>query len=121
MSKCRDELLVKKMNNDVYSLRREVINIIYRAKRLVPSLPRIEVRVCDNSERYSAFAVMGQCKIFVSENYVAALRTVYHEILHAVYRVPHVDGCPLMGPVYCEIGEEEADKLFVMYARKYQR
>jgi hypothetical protein len=55
---------------------------------------------------------MGQCKIFVSENYVASLRTVYHEILHAVYRVPHISGCPLMGPVHCEISEEEADRLF---------
>jgi hypothetical protein len=34
-----------KMNDDVYSLRRKVINMIYEVKNHIKDLPRVEVRI----------------------------------------------------------------------------
>lgn len=116
----RNTMQNKRMNNDVYKLRRQVINIIYRVKRLVPDLPRIEVRVCEDHEKYAGVAIMGKRQIFISESFVASVPVVLHEILHAVYGQEHVEGCPLMDRYCASTDERIAFDLFVMYARRYQ-
>lgn len=42
-------LINKEMNNKTYDQRRKVISLIYRAKKLVPSLPRIAVHRSTNT------------------------------------------------------------------------
>lgn len=83
-------LLCKKMNSDVYKLRRRVIDLIYEIKELV-DLPRVEVRITDNHESILGQGTKGQFRgrswIWISERAIKAsefdLRTiVYHEVLH---------------------------------------
>lgn len=110
----------KKMSPEVYKLRREIIELIYEAKRLVPNLPRITVRVTDNnSSGVLGCARMGGNIIWISEGYVASRATVFHEILHAVYGQAHVVGCPLMAThINPELDKATCDKLFIKYAGK---
>lgn len=107
----------KKMSPQVYSLRRKVIELIYEANKLI-QLPRIEVRVCEPHLTIAGVARMGQRIIWINENYVASKAVVFHEILHAVYSVEHVNDCPLMGPVLSKtISDEQCNQLFLKYAK----
>jgi hypothetical protein len=108
-----------KMNSDVYAKRREVIVLIHEAKRLLPiELPRITVRIAENHARILGCARPGECVMWITERSVASKQTVFHEILHAVFRQPHVTGCPLMHPSnkFKSATSAELDRLFVQYA-----
>jgi Fe-S oxidoreductase len=106
----------KEMNQDVYKLRREVINLIYEAKRLAGNLPRIEVRVTEDKGKTLGCAAMGGRVIWITESFVASRATVFHEILHAVKAQPHVVGCPLMAShINPNLERETCDRLFVGY------
>ncbi len=43
----------KEMSPAVFAKRREIIALIHQAKKLVPSLPRITVRVTENHDQVS--------------------------------------------------------------------
>lgn len=108
---------VKVLKNDdrVFALRREVIDIIYKLKKINPDLPRIQVRIVDTSEYgklpYSdeesqvlGVAWLGNNAIFIDSDRAIKgghkiIYVVVHEIIHAVYKVNHV-----------------ADKSDIMYA-----
>ena len=108
----------KTMNKDTYKIRRQVIELIYQAKRLVPELPRIEVRIAENSKRTLGVGRMGQRIIWITERSAADKSTVFHEILHAVYSTEHVEGCPLMDAVeQPKVSDHIYDELFQAYAR----
>lgn len=107
----------KEMSPEVYALRRKVIDLIYEAKKLVPSLPRIEVRVTENNSKYLGVGRMCGNIIWISERSVASRSVVFHEILHAVFATEHVKGCPLMDPVSQRISDKECDRLFIEYSR----
>jgi hypothetical protein len=47
MKKKSKQLKNKDMNNEVYALRRRVMNFIYEARELA-ELPRVEVRITDS-------------------------------------------------------------------------
>lgn len=111
------QLKNKTMSPQVYELRRKVIALIYEAKKLVPSLPRIEVRVTDNHETFLGMGRMGKRIIWITERSVASRSVVFHEILHAAYAIDHVLDCPLMGPIDKAISKDECDKLFIKYAK----
>lgn len=109
-----------KMNDEVYKLRRKVIDHIYEAKAMVPSLPRIEVRIteCEHREILGC-ARMKDCVIWIPKTSIARddLRaTVLHEVLHAAYGIPHISGCPLMGASSSKTTKVQEDGLFVKYA-----
>ena len=118
-----DKFIVKnlKMNDEVYKLRRMVMDFVYRAKKLTENeLPRITVRISEisvpeliktdvnfstNSNaqiRILGVATMGNCEIWISEGTIKNgydLQWVtYHEILHAAYGIPHIPESPLMKP-----------------------
>ena len=88
------------MNEDTYKLRRKVINIIYQAKKLIPELPRVEVRISD----INGFSGLGWLNTNViridarhtnmSEHKLKKL--VYHEIGHSVLGLEHDDNCFIM-------------------------
>jgi uncharacterized protein YjaZ len=120
-SRFQSRILVnKRMNNDVYALRRQVIDLIYEAKRLVGgNLPRVDVRVTEDKGRTMGCAAMGQCIIWITESFVASRSTVFHEILHAVKAQPHVVGCPLMAShISPNLEKETCDRLFLAYMGK---
>ena len=111
----------KKMNNNVYSLRRKVIKLIYDANKLI-KLPRISVRICDDHEKILGVARMKENIIWITENSVASRSVVFHEILHAVFGQNHVRNCQLMDvSIDPKLNKKIVDRLFIKYAKKYER
>ena len=93
-----------KMNDEVYKLRRQVINLIYEVKKEFLSFPRIEVRIGEaRNHNVLGVAKLSKKQIWITKRAVDmsqdALRNiVYHEIVHAVTGFGHDDKCPLMKP-----------------------
>ena len=94
-----------KMNDSVYKLRRQVINLIYEAKKGGVNLPRIEVRVGEQSsakhKNVLGCAKMSSNQMWITKDAIDLgsdiLRNiVFHEIAHAVYGTQHDESCPLM-------------------------
>lgn len=117
------KMVIRKMDNDTYRLRRAAMKHIYEAKALVPSLPRINIRITDAINCITlGSAHMGSNSVSITadavENGWNLKRIVYHEILHGVYSIGHVDGCPLMDPYTDkkEYDSDELDRLFKQYA-----
>lgn len=115
-----------KMNNDVYKIRRKVIDIIYHAKELA-DLPYILVRITDKHDRIIGQASMKDYIIWIPVDTVEGNNndlqmTVYHELLHTVYKVPHIKGCPLMDAIKSDkkLRKIDMDDLFVQYTIKYK-
>jgi hypothetical protein len=100
-----------------------VMEFIYEAKDLVPTLPRIDVRITD-CDRHNVLgtARMNDCIVWIPASTLKmskndARQIVFHEILHAAYGVEHVDSCPLMGPYFKKMTKSQAEKLFVKYVK----
>lgn len=116
-----------KMNDEVYKLRRAVIDFIYEAKTHV-QLPRIEVRITEphkgSHSNVLGLAYLSQNVIYIPSNLIenGRLKTYFrevvaHEIVHAVTGFAHDSKCPLMSP---SIGrkpmtDEELWKHFTKY------
>lgn len=112
----------RKMNNGTYNLRREVMTYVYEAKNLLKGkMPRISVRITDSDcPDILGVAYMGGNSIFIPANTSqrADLRTVvFHEILHAVFSVEHVKGCPLMDAIHTPLTQAKAARIFKSYAK----
>jgi hypothetical protein len=88
----------KRMSDEVYKMRREIIDIIYRVKKLVPNMPRISVRVADNDDEVLGCATMRGQEMWITERSTSDLAVVLHEILHAWKGIEHDDNCKLMHP-----------------------
>jgi len=118
-----NNLTHKTMSPEVYQLRRRVIALIYEAQKLIPSLPRIMVRITENDPKILALATYNKNYIEISERAITCsdldLRTiVYHELVHTVFGIGHIEQCPLMRPVHQPLSKEEAQRLFLYYAQK---
>ena len=115
----------RKMNSDTYSLRREVMAHVYEAKRLVPSLPRVNVRITDLIDKHGTelgrATMGGPCTVWIPASTVARedLRhVVFHEILHAAYGVKHDSTCPLMAPRVSRTTEAVQNARFLYHANR---
>jgi hypothetical protein len=89
-----------KMNEDTYALRRNVMDVIYQAKKLV-DIPRIEVRIVDTRPCNMGYAYLGKNIIHIGKKYAVnkgntLTSLVLHEIVHAVKSLGHDETCPLM-------------------------
>ena len=92
------------MNDSVYKLRRQVIDLIYEAKRGGVNLPRIAVRVGEQTAKHKnvlGCAKMSNNQMWITKDAIDlgsdTLRNiVFHEIAHAVYGTEHDEKCPLM-------------------------
>ena len=95
-----------KMNDDTYTLRRLVMDVIYEAKKVV-DLPRIDVRITEahkgSHSNILGLAYLNANVIYIPSNLIenGQLKSyfkevVLHEILHAVLGVEHDEKCPLM-------------------------
>lgn len=109
----------KTMDNNVYKLRRKVIEFIHEAKVIYPDLPRITVRIAENDRNIAAVGRMGKNIIWITENFVANRGVVFHEICHAVFSQNHVKGCPLMSGdgSSIKLSKDQAYNLFKKYAK----
>ena len=91
-----------KMDNEVYKLRRKVINLIYELKNEGLNLPRVDVRVgeaidCNDlgvARLNDNIIWITKKAINESENYLR--NVVYHELIHTIYGCRHNEKCPLM-------------------------
>lgn len=109
------------MDDSVYALRRQVIDIIYAANRRLPArLPRLEVRVVDGGDcNVAGYAVMGGNVVHIPKatfGRPCLLQVVLHEVLHAVLSVSHDEDCRLMSSHIDEgLSDEDAWELFLGY------
>jgi len=93
-----------KMNDEVYKLRRQVIELIYEAKRGGVRLPRIEVRIGEQKAKYKnvlGIATMNGNQMWITKDAIdlgldVLRNVVFHEIGHAVFNLEHNNKCPLM-------------------------
>ena len=115
-----------KMNDAVYKLRRQVIDLIYEAKRGGVNLPRIAVRIGEQTAKHKN--VLGCAKISGNQMWITkdaidlgsdTLRNVvFHEIAHAVYGTQHDESCPLMS---AEVGTILNKEDCLKHLLKYQQ
>lgn len=118
---------VKRMNDSVYTERRQVMDFVYEAKNMLRSvgfdLPRINVRISDkcgcDHQNVLGLADLGMRNIYIHDttlNKPYLRQVVLHEIVHAVTGFVHDEKCPLMHPVV-QIGTSQAiiDKAFISY------
>jgi len=110
-----------RMDDSVYLLRRQVIEVIYAANsRLSVRLPRLEVRVVDGGDcQVLGYAVMGGKVVHIPKDTFGRpclLQVVLHEILHAVLSTEHDEDCRLMSAyVDHTLTDDEAWELFLGY------
>ncbi|MFT5851572.1 MAG: hypothetical protein ACI87J_001545 [Colwellia sp.] len=89
----------KAMNSNTYALRKKVMNIVYQANELVPGLPRINVRITDDSDTIMGVGNSKTCTIWLTESTINSKRLkeiIFHEIVHAAFGLGHFEGCKLM-------------------------
>jgi hypothetical protein len=97
------------MNGDTYALRKNVMDVIYRAKKLV-DIPRIEVRIVETRPCNMGYAYLGKNIIHIGTKYASKQGNmldslVLHEIVHAVKAAKHDEKCPLMMANYKEFSD----------------
>ena len=105
----RDNMKTKKiknfkMNDEVYKLRRQVIELIYEAKRGGINLPRIAVRIGEQKAKHKnvlGVATMNGNQMWITKDAIdlgldVLRNVVFHEIGHAVFNLEHNNKCPLM-------------------------
>jgi predicted metal-dependent hydrolase len=111
------------MNGHVFALRRKVIALVYEANRLVPNLPRVEVRIVENegntlgvaSLKTKHISIMANC---VADNDEILRHVVFHELVHTLFGVRHDETCPLMKAlVSIPCSKQEAHAIFKQYAK----
>lgn len=113
-----------KMSDSTYKEKRQVMKIIYNAKKYSPSLPRIEVKIGKAKGNYLGFGRLGENQIWIDVkkiNKSQLVQVVLHEILHAVFATPHKDTCKLMAPTVQKITEKKAWEIFRQYIDKYKQ
>jgi hypothetical protein len=87
--------------DDRYLLRRKVMDVLYLIKANGFNIPRVEVRICDSMDA-TAYAYLGKNIVHVNRQYMTEkheymfVQIVLHEVVHAVFGVGEVVGCPLM-------------------------
>lgn len=135
MPKARNKRTMKgfeqmRMNDQVYALRRKVIEIIYQANDKLrdaglPKLPRQTVRIVDSKEHtyVAGYAWMGQDIVHIMQDTCrkdALLHVVLHELCHSVLAVRHDEECPLMASClpHCAVSEDKLWDTFIDYFRK---
>ena len=105
----RDNMKTKKiknfkMNDEVYKLRRQVIELIYEAKRGGINLPTIAARIGEQKAKHKnvlGVATMNGNQMWITKDAIdlgldVLRNVVFHEIGHAVFNLEHNNKCPLM-------------------------
>lgn len=120
------------MDEKVYQLRRQVMNIIYEARELLDfTMPRIQIRITEAASAKHretlGMASMGECEIWIPATTIddgeKILRhVVYHELCHAIWGIDHDKNCKLMTAfVEKPCTKNECHKIFKSYAKQYKK
>lgn len=121
---------IKRMGESVYAERRQVMDFVYEAKRMLRNvgcdLPRINVRISDKCgckhTHVLGLADVGERNIYIHDCTLKKpylRQVVLHEIVHAVTGFAHNEKCPLMHPiVQPKASKESIDKAFISYFTK---
>ena len=108
-----------KMDQDVYQMRRKVMDVIYEVKKNGYKLPRVEVRIVEEGqENIMGYAYLNQNIVHIKREWINSESTtdfigfdtgstnedrlthlVLHEIVHAVTGFHHEEKCYLMNPI----------------------
>lgn len=113
---------VMQMDNEVYQLRRRVINCIHEAKNLV-DLPRIDVRIVDGGKPTDAIGyawhnsnIVHMSKRWCTMSHDELYMVVLHELVHAVVGFHHDENCYLMKATFTDANNIKlAEKRFQTY------
>ena len=113
---------LNKMNSDTYSIRRNVIDVLYEIKRRGYDIPRIEVRiVSEGDDNVGGYAYLKANIVHISEecakmkNKDILTHLVLHEVVHAVTGFRHDDNCVLMNP--CIPTDVDINKTWEAFAK----
>lgn len=117
---------IKKMSDETYAQRRQVMNFIYEAKNLLRSkgvdMPRINIRITEThncTSNYAGMATLGARDIYIPTrtlNKAYLKQVVYHELVHAITGFMHDEKCKLMHQYIQEdITPEQLDERFLSY------
>ena len=117
------ELRNLEMNEDTYKLRRQVMAEIYEAKKLVPDMPRISVRITESDPKILGMARYDTNEIWITKKAIEEANfdtrgVVFHEILHTVYGINHDESCPLMKPHHKRLPKHVVDERFLYWVNK---
>ena len=115
-----------KMTPELYTLRRVVIDEIYRIKNTYTKLPRIDVRIVNPvGGTHCGYAWLSSNIIHINSKWVGSKQIpeiVAHEIVHAVTGFRHDDKCPLMSPC-CNsnaLSHTKVDECLEKYLAEYK-
>ena len=115
-----------KMDKDVYALRRQVINILYEVKKVIPTFPRIDVRIgkvkCGDGTLGVGKAnqnIIWITKDCINRGTDFLRNTVLHELVHTVYGFGHDKKWPLMeASAKHTLPKEAVFKIFLAYHKR---
>ena len=116
-----------KMDKDVYALRRQVINILYDVKKMIPNFPRIDVRIGKDKCGDGTLGTgrPNQNIIWITKDCINRgtdflMNTVLHELVHTVYGFGHDERCPLMESyAKTTLPKISAFKIFKAYHKRF--
>jgi len=115
----------KKMNNDVYKLRRNVMEFIYEAKSLYPQLPRINVRItnnpndsCEKRNVVGVASMNSNVIVWIPEKSLKYPKNVlreivFHEILHTAFGICHKKNGLMATTLNGKYSKAEVNKMFI--------
>lgn len=124
----RANLINREMNDATYQERRQVIEIIYKCLRLDRSLPRVEVRIVENSGK-----TLGRATVFSRVSHISISKkafncqdilhhVVLHELCHTWFDTMHDEKCPLMASVIKKpLSKQMAFDTFKKYLKEYKQ
>ena len=128
MKKNRVSMKNLKMNDEVFKLRKQVMQYVYEAKALVGKMERVEVRIVDDEVGTAAKASLDVKHISITKyalNKSPAIlkRIVFHELVHTLTGFRHDKKCKLMNPdgkwIYSnQLDDKELEKIFLKYMKK---
>ena len=115
-------ILTNRDNNSLtHSLELRVERIIRDAERLYGySFPPVTVIITHDSPEAYGVALMEGGIIWISERATNSRAVIYHELLHALFGLDHVKGCPLLDShIDSDLDRDICDALFLQYTENW--
>ena len=107
------------LSSNYFTKRREVMDIIYQARKLYPNAPRTEVKIMTGASGLgwtNSNNIISIGEDVSGENLV---HVVLHELVHTWFKISkHNEKCPLMKAKYGNESAEVAWSVFSKYADK---
>lgn len=97
----------KVKEEDYFDKRKQVMEIVYKARKIYKNAPRVGVRIITAQ---GGLGWINQSIIAIGEDVAdeSLVHVVLHELCHTWFKLEHDDNCPLMKPYYN--GTEVAEK-----------